>query len=76
MRRLVENDECRGVERPQRRHQERDSSYYDFLATHPLGFTDATDPLEVDNWLCTTESKFGLLHCAEFQKTLYVAQQL
>jgi hypothetical protein len=30
----------------------------------------------VDNWLRTTESKFGLLHCTEYQKTLYVAQQL
>jgi hypothetical protein len=30
----------------------------------------------VDNWLCTTESKFGLLHCTEYQKTLYAAQQL
>jgi hypothetical protein len=35
-----------------------------------------TDPLEVDNWLHTTESKFGLLHCTEYQKTQYVAQQL
>jgi hypothetical protein len=35
-----------------------------------------TNPLEADNWLLTTESKFGLLHCTEYQKTLYVAQQL
>jgi hypothetical protein len=25
-----------------------------------------TGPLEADNWLCITESKFGLLHYAEF----------
>jgi hypothetical protein len=76
MRRLVENDECRGTERQQPQHQERDSSYSDFLATHPPVFADATDPLEEDSWLCTTESKFGLLHYTEYQKTLYAAQQL
>jgi hypothetical protein len=35
-----------------------------------------TDPLEADNWLYTTESKFGLLHYTKYQKTLYAAQQL
>jgi hypothetical protein len=53
-----------------------DSSYLDFLATRLPIFAEAMDPLEADNWLCTTESKFGLLHCTEYQKTLYVAQQL
>jgi hypothetical protein len=76
MRRLDENDEHRGAERQQPRHQERDSSYSDFLETHPPVLVDATDPLEADSWLHTTESKFGLLHCTEYQKTLYAAQQL
>jgi hypothetical protein len=76
MRRLVENDDCRGDECQQPQHQERDSLYSDFLVTHPSVFANVTDPLEVDNWLCTTESKFGLLHCTEYQKTLYAAQQL
>jgi hypothetical protein len=76
MRRLIENDEHRGAEAQQPRHRERDSSYSDFLATHLPVFADATDPLEADNWLCTTESKFGLLHCTEYQTTLYAAQQL
>jgi hypothetical protein len=49
MRRLVENDEHRGVERKQPRYQERDSSYSDFMAAHPLVFADATDPLEADS---------------------------
>jgi hypothetical protein len=48
----------------------------DFLATHPPVFADATDPLEADSWLRTTESKFGLLNCTEYQKTLYAVQQL
>jgi hypothetical protein len=68
MRRLIENDEHRGTERQQPRHQERDSSYSSFLATHLPVFADATDPLEADNWLHTTESKFGLRRCTEYQK--------
>jgi hypothetical protein len=72
----VENDEHRGAERQQPQHQERDSLYSDFLATHPLVFADETGPLEVDSSLRTTESKFGLLHCREYQKTMYIAQQL
>jgi hypothetical protein len=45
IRRLVENDERRGAERQQPRHQERASSYSDFLSTHPPVFADATNPL-------------------------------
>jgi hypothetical protein len=59
---------------PETSTSKRDSSYSDFLVAHPLVFANATDPLEADNWLRTMESKFGLLHCMEFQKTLYVAQ--
>jgi hypothetical protein len=71
MRRLVENNECRGAECQQPRHEERDSSYSDFLATHPPVFADVTDPLEADSWLRTIESKFRPLHYTEYQKTLY-----
>jgi hypothetical protein len=49
-------------------------SYSDFLATHPLVFSGAKDLLDADNLLYTTESKFSLLHCTEYQKTLYAAQ--
>jgi phage-related tail fiber protein len=76
MRRVVENDERCGAEREQPQHQERDSSYSDFLATHAVVFADGTDPLEADSWLHTKESKFGLLLCTEYQKTLYATQQL
>jgi hypothetical protein len=76
MRRLLENDERHGAKRQQPWHQESDSSYSDFLATHLPVFVDATNPLEADSWLRTTESKFGLLHCTEYQKTLYATQQL
>jgi hypothetical protein len=70
----VENNERCGDEHQQTRHQDRHSTYLDFLATHPPVSTDATDPLEADSGLCTTESKFGLLHYTENQKTLYTAQ--
>jgi hypothetical protein len=46
------------------------------MATHPPLFYGANDPLEADDCLCTTESKFALLHYMEYQKTMYAAQQL
>jgi hypothetical protein len=48
----------------------------DFVATHPLIFTEAREPLEVDHWLRAIESKFGFLRCTEVQKTLFTTQQL
>jgi hypothetical protein len=72
---LTKNLVHRGGHQPH--HQQvLESSYTDFIVMHPLMFTEASDPFEADNWLCITEFKFGLLHCTEFQKTLYVAQQL
>jgi hypothetical protein len=52
------------------------TSYSKFLATHPPLFSGGRDPLEADDWLRTIESKFSLLNCTEYQKTLYAAQQL
>jgi hypothetical protein len=76
MRMLVESDACHGAGHPQHpHHQDMDSSYSDFLVTHPTLFTKPTDPLEADNWLCSTESKFRLLHCTKYQKTMYAGQQ-
>jgi hypothetical protein len=72
MRVLTENLMHRGGHQPH--HQQvLESSYTDFLAMHPSMFTEASDLLEADNWLYITESKFGILHCTEFQKTLYMA---
>jgi hypothetical protein len=51
-------------------------SYSEFLSTHPPLFSRVKDLLEADDWLHSTESKFGLLHCTEYQKTLYAAQRL
>jgi hypothetical protein len=52
------------------------TSYSEFLVTHSPLFFRGKDPLEADDWLRTTESKFSLLHCTEYQKTLYATQQL
>jgi hypothetical protein len=52
------------------------TTYSDFTATHPPLFTEAGEPLEADQWLRVMDSKFGLLHYTEVQKTLFTAQQL
>jgi hypothetical protein len=52
------------------------TTYGDFATTHPPLFTEAGDPIKADHWLWVMESKFGLLHCTEVQKTLFTAQQL
>jgi hypothetical protein len=44
--------------------------------THLPIFTEAGEPLEVNHWLRTIKYKFGLLHCTEVQKTLFIMQQL
>jgi hypothetical protein len=70
MRVLMENLMHHGVRQPH--HQlVMDSSYTNFLVTHTPTFAEAADPLVVDNWFRIIESKFGLLYCIEFQKTLY-----
>jgi hypothetical protein len=74
---LIQNEARREAERLQHpRYQDMNTSYLEFLVTHPPLFSGGKDPLEANDWLCTTESKFSLLHCTEYQKTLYAAQQL
>jgi hypothetical protein len=68
---LVQHEAC-----PPHRQPGVETSYTDFLVTHPLMFAEAIDPLEADNWLRIIESKFRLLHYTEIQKTLFAAQQL
>jgi hypothetical protein len=72
---LILNETHRGAEQPQHpRCQDMSTSYSEFLSTHPPLFSGAKDLLEAEDWLHTTESKFDLLHCTEYQKTLYAAQ--
>jgi hypothetical protein len=72
---LVQNEAHRGVDRPHHhRHPDMNTSYSEFLVTHPLIFSEVKDQFEADDWLCTIKSKFCLLHCTEYQKTLYATQ--
>jgi hypothetical protein len=74
---LMENEARHVAVRSQHpQQQDMNTSYSVFLATHLPLFSKAKDSLEADDWLCTTKSKFDLLHCTEYQKTLYAAQQL
>jgi hypothetical protein len=75
MQRLDMIDEHQARQSQHHQHTQ-ESFYFDFLATQPPKFTEMTDPLEANYWLCMIESKFGLLHCSEFLKTLFVVQQL
>jgi hypothetical protein len=52
------------------------TTYVDFTDTHPPVFTRADEPLEADDWLRTMEQKFDLIDCTEYQKPVFVAQQL
>jgi hypothetical protein len=72
---LIQNEVRHGAEHPQHpRYQDMNTSYSEFLVTHPPLFSGGKDPLEADDWLRTTESKFSLHYCTEYQKTLYAAQ--
>jgi hypothetical protein len=75
MQRLTTIDELQ-VGQLQQHQQPQESSYLNFLATRPTVFTETIDPLQANYWLCVTKSKFGLLHCSEFHKTLFAAQQI
>jgi hypothetical protein len=75
LRQPVENS-ARGGNGARNAHGPAPTTYADFLATHPPTFTEAGEPFEADHWLRTIESKFVLLHCTEYQKTLFAAQQL
>jgi hypothetical protein len=75
MRVLTENLVQREVH-PPHRQPGVETSYTNLLTMHPPMFAEATGLLEADNWLHIIESKFGLLHYTEIQKTLFAAQQL
>jgi hypothetical protein len=70
LRQLVANS-ARGGNRARNAPALAPTTYREFAATHPPIFTEAGEPLLADHWLCTIESKFGLLHCTELQKTLH-----
>ena len=50
------------------------SSYQDFLKTHPPTFTPSDEPLDAEHWLHILEQKFLLLDVADEQKVRFAAQ--
>ena len=76
LREIARNTANHGNRREAPQNQPRQCTYSDFLATHPPTFERAKEPLDADNWLRVTESKFGLLQCTEQQKALFAAHQL
>jgi hypothetical protein len=43
----------------------RDTTYMEFLETHPPIFIKAEEPLEVNEWIRVMEQKFGIIQCTE-----------
>ena len=43
---------------------------------HPPVFTQATDPLEVDDWLRAVEKQLNIAQCNDLEKVLYASGQL
>jgi hypothetical protein len=77
MQRLVVNEEhreARELHQQPHQHHHHETSYSDFLVTHPPVSAEATDPLEADSWIRMTEAKFGLLHYLETQMMLFPTQ--
>ncbi|XP_066351109.1 uncharacterized protein [Miscanthus floridulus] len=58
------------------RHSKGQSSYQDFLKTHPPTFTPSDEPLEAEHWIRTLEQKFWLLEVTDEQKVYFAVQQL
>jgi len=52
------------------------SNFKDFWNTKPPIFREATEPLDVEEWINTIEDKFRLLRMTEVLKTEYAAHQL
>ena len=48
----------------------------EFMKGHPLTFSHASDPLEVDDWLRAVERQLNIAQCNDHQKVLYASGQL
>jgi hypothetical protein len=59
-------------------NQPQSATYPDFFGTHPPLFNRTEEPLDVDAWINTIESKFDLLTmpCSEANKARFATQQL
>jgi hypothetical protein len=48
----------------------------EFLRTHPTTFSQAKDPMDVDDWLKGVEKKLVIAQCTDHEKVLFAAHQL
>ena len=46
------------------------------MRTHPATFSSSSEPLDVDDWLCSTERKLAIVWCDDREKVLYASHQL
>jgi hypothetical protein len=47
----------------------------EFLRTHPTTFSQAKDPMEVEDWLKSIEKKLEIAQCADLEKVLFATHQ-
>jgi hypothetical protein len=48
----------------------------EFLRTRPTTFSQAKDPMEVEDWLKSIEKKMEIAHCTDQENVLFAAHQL
>jgi hypothetical protein len=48
----------------------------EFLRTHPTTFSQAKDPMEVEDWLKSIEKKLEIVQCTDREKVLFTKHQL
>jgi hypothetical protein len=48
----------------------------EFLRTHPTTFSQAKDPIEVEEWLKPIKKKLEIAQCTNQEKVLFIAHQL
>lgn len=46
------------------------------MRTRPPTLSSSSEPLDVDDWLCSTEKKLAITRCDDHEKVLYAAHQL
>src|SRR6266540_1545056 len=52
------------------------SKLQDFLSTKPPEFSQATEPLDADDWLKVVDSKLLISQCSDREKVLFATHQL
>jgi hypothetical protein len=48
----------------------------EFLRTHPSTFSQAKDPMDVEDWLQSVDKKLEIAQCSDRDKVLFMAHHL